>query len=188
MSEKTYPQYVVVHDKRFGLMIPRERLQERIAALADRIAADYGDGSRGVPVFVCVLKGAFMFFAELVGNFDFPCEVSFLRVSSYSGTGSTGQVRELMKADAGLEGRHVVLVEDIVETGTTIDRLCGMMHEAGAASVEVAAMLFKPELYRGAADIRYRAMEIGNAFIVGYGLDYDGLGRNLRNIYALEDE
>ena len=179
---------VTLHDKTFRRSVPHPDIIGRIEALAARINADYGDGSRGIPLFVGVLNGAFMFFAELLQRISFPCEVSFVRLSSYHGTASSGNVTEVLGLREEIAGRHVIIVEDIVETGESIRRLTDSLEARHPASLEVATLLFKPSAYRNYRPIRYAAMEATDGFIVGFGLDYDGLGRNLRDIYQLAEE
>lgn len=178
-------------DKRFEKVITNERIADAIDAVAARINEDYGgrvaeDGS--VPLFIGVLNGAFMFMSELMQRLDFQCEVAFVKLSSYHGTRSTGEVVELIGLAANVEGRHVVVVEDIVETGESIEYLMRSLEGHRPASVEVASLLFKPESYSRTKIIKYSAMSIPNDFIVGFGLDYDGLGRNLRDIYKVADD
>jgi len=180
-----------VHDKEFRVMIEEREVAEAIARLAERLNADYAPGVRAdgarPPLFVAVLNGAFMFAAELLKRIDFPCEVSFVKLASYEGTGTTGTVRELIGLEQSVEGRDVIVLEDTVDTGTSIAHLLKILAAQRPVSVAVAAMLFKPGAFRGGYEVRYRAMEIGNEFVVGYGLDYDGLGRNLKDIWVVED-
>jgi hypoxanthine phosphoribosyltransferase len=173
-----------LHDKTFEKSIPHERIVEAIESLAARLGSDYADKT---PLLVGVLNGSFMFMAELVKHLDFPCEVSFVKVASYSGTSSTGTVEDLIGLGADVRGRHVVVVEDIVETGRSIDHIMRALAPQQPASVEVAALFFKPEIYAGAKKVKYHAMSIPNDFIVGFGLDYNGLGRNLRDIYKVTE-
>ena len=179
---------VRLHDRTFELAVPHGEIIGKIEALAARINADYGDGSRGIPLFVGVLNGAFMFFAELLQRISFPCEVSFVRLSSYHGTTSTGSVTEVFGLRENIEARHVIVVEDIVETGESIRALTDSLAAMNPATLEVATLLFKPASYRNYFPIRYPAMEISDGFIVGFGLDYDGLGRNLCDMYRLAKE
>ncbi len=173
-----------LHDKTFEKSIPHENIAEAIEALAARLNSDY-DGK--TPIFVGVLNGSFMFMAELMQHIGTPCEVSFVKISSYSGTTSTGAVEELIGIGCDVRGRHVVVVEDIVETGRSIDHVMRTLDELQPASIEVAALFFKPEVYAAAKEIKYHAMSIPNDFIVGFGLDYNGLGRNLRDIYKIKE-
>ena len=179
---------VRLHDRTFELAVPHREIIGKIEALAARINADYGDGSRGIPLFVGVLNGAFMFFAELLQRISFPCEVSFVRLTTYPATTTTGSVTEVFGLRENIEARHVIVVEDIVETGESIRALTDSLAAMNPATLEVATLLFKPASYRNYFPIRYPAMEISDGFIVGFGLDYDGLGRNLCDIYRLAKE
>lgn len=176
---------VKLHDKTFELSIPYQRLDEAIRCLAARLSADYSDKT---PVFVCVLDGAFMFFSELMQKMEFPCEVAFVKVASYEGTASVGAVRELMGLSKNITDRHIVIVEDIVDSGKSIAHVISSLLRHDPASIEVATLFFKPEAYGEKFNIKYSALEIANDFIVGFGLDYDQLGRNLRDIYTIIDE
>ncbi len=173
-----------LHDKTFEKAIPHEQIVEAIEALAVRLNSDYTDKT---PILVGVLNGSFMFMAELVKRLDFPCEVSFVKVASYCGTCSTGAVEELIGLGCDVEGRHIVVVEDIVETGRSIEFIINALADRQPASVEVAALFFKPEIYGGDKEVKYHALPIANDFIVGFGLDYNGLGRNLRDIYKVKE-
>ncbi len=175
---------ITLHGRRFDVFIPHETIQSHIDEIARRINADYG-GGEDVPLFVGVLNGSFMFFAELMQRIEFPCEVSFVKLASYEGTESSGCVRQLIGLREDISGRRVIVVEDVVDTGCSIAYTVGLLREMRPASVDVAALLFKPASYSRDIPIRYRAMEVGNEFIVGFGLDYDGLGRNLKHIYKI---
>ncbi len=177
---------ITLNDKTFEIFIPYEKLNDAIVSLADRINEDYRD--KKVPLFLGVLNGSFMFMSELMQKIDFPCEVSFVKLASYQGTASTGTVTELIGLKDNIRGRHVIVVEDIVDTGESIEHLLRSLSGHEPASVEVATMLFKPESYKKELAIKYRAMEIPNDFIIGFGLDYDQLGRNLKDIYKIVNE
>lgn len=177
---------ITLKDKTFELVIPYDRISDSIDAVAARINEEYA--GRPTPLFLGILNGAFMFMSELMQRIDFPCEVSFVKLASYAGTKSSGTVSELIGLADNLRGRHIVVVEDIVETGESIDYLMRSLVGHEPASVEVATLLFKPESYSKDKSIRYSALSIPNDFIVGFGLDYDGLGRNLRDIYKIADE
>ena len=177
---------IILRNRAFERVIPYSRITDSIDELAARITADYAGRSGGEPLlFLGVLNGAFMFMAELVRRIELPCEVSFVRLASYSGTKSTGAVSELIGLADNLHGRHVIVVEDIVETGGSIGHVIRSLAGHNPASVEIATLLFKPECYTGGKSIKYSALSIPNDFIVGFGLDYDGLGRNLRDIYRI---
>lgn len=177
---------VTLGDKTFELSIPYDILDDAIGKVAARINTDYGE--KETPLFLGVLNGAFMFISELLQKIDFNCEVSFVKLSSYHGTYSTGTVTELIGLKDNIRGRHVIVVEDIVDTGESIAHLMNSLVGHQPASVEIATMLFKPKSYRKEFNIKYPAMEIPNDFIVGFGLDYNQLGRNLRDIYKIVDE
>ena len=174
-----------LHDKNFRLAIPNGRICDAIGRIADRINKDYA--GRETPLFVGVLNGSFMFMAELMQRITLDCEASFIKIASYSGTASTGKVHELIGLSTDIRGRHVVIVEDIVDTGESIEHMIGELKSHNPASIEVCTLFFKPGSYRKQLPIKYRAMEIGNEFIVGYGLDYDQLGRSLKDIYVVTE-
>lgn len=175
---------VTLLDKTFKVDITHEQLQESIAELATKINSDYKD-CPSTPLLLVVLNGAFMFAADLMKNIDFNCEVSFVKLASYSGTSSTGNIKELIGLNDNIEGRHVIIVEDIVDTGNSIGHMLNTLEQHKVASVEVATLLYKPEAYKGTFNIKYHARIIPNDFIVGYGLDYEQLGRNLKDIYKI---
>lgn len=169
-------------DKTFVPFISRETIEKRISELAAGINSDYADSC---PVFIIVLNGAFLFASELVKNISLSCEINFIRLSSYSQTSSTGSVREIIGMDASIAGRDVIIIEDIVDTGLTMSQLIAKMKSMSPKSVEIATLLHKPEALKTPVDMRYVGFEIENKFVVGYGLDYDGIGRNLDAIYVL---
>lgn len=173
-------------DKTFEVMIPAEEIDRAVERVAKRLNEDYRD--RETPLFLGVLNGAFMFMSDLIKKIDFTCELSFVKLASYSGTSTTGKVQELIGLKNNIEGRHVIIVEDIVDTGESMAHLMRSLEGHKPASVEVCTLFYKPASYSKPFPINYRAMEIGNEFIVGYGLDYDQLGRNLKDIYVVTDE
>lgn len=174
---------VTLKDKTFALSIPYEEIDKSIKALADKINADYK--GKETPLFLGVLNGSFMFMAELMKLIEFDCEMSFVKVASYSGTKSTGSVQEIIGLADNVQGRHIIVVEDIVDTGESISHLMRSLTGHEPASVEVATLLFKPNAYQKDIPIKYSAISIPNDFIVGFGLDYDQLGRNLKDIYKI---
>ncbi len=174
---------VKLKDKEFTVSISSEKIQNVIVEMAKKINNDYKD--KETPLFISILNGSFMFTADLFKHIDFVCEVTFLKLTSYRGTSSTGSVRQLIGVNESIEGRDVIILEDIVDTGITIEQILGQLKSFDPASVRVASLLFKPEAYQKNMKIDYIGMEIPNDFIVGYGLDYDGLGRNLADIYTL---
>ncbi len=128
-----------------------------------------------------------MFAAGLAAKIEFHCEVSFVKLSSYEGTDSTGRVRELIGLGSDIEGRDVIVLEDIVDTGRSMEHLLRLLAARRPASVEIATMFFKPGAFAGDFKVKYRALEIGNEFIIGFGLDYNELGRNLKDVYVVEN-
>lgn len=178
---------ITLKDRTFKPYIPYETLSGHIDEVAGRINADFR-GCTDIPVIVCVLNGSIMFTAELMKRLDFNCELVSVKLSSYSGTESTGKVRQVMGMTGSVKGRRVIVVEDIVDTGNTIVELKRLMAEDyGATEVRICTMLLKPEVYTKDVKLDYVGMEIPNRFIVGFGLDYDELGRNFRDIYILDD-
>ena len=176
-----------LYDKSFRPFISNEKIEEAIDKVAARINADF-EGSTDVPVLLCVLNGAIMFTAELMKRLTFNCELVSIKLSSYEGTRSTGNIRQVMGLTGSIEGKRVIVVEDIVDTGNTIVNLVDMLREKGAAETRVCTMLLTPEIYTKDLKLDYVAMEIPNDFIVGFGLDYDEIGRNLKDIYVLDSK
>jgi len=176
---------IQLHDRRFKIMIPAEKIDEAVSAVARRINEDYAD--KETPLFVGVLNGSFMFMSDLIKKIEFNNELSFVKLSSYEGTESTGRVRSLIGLSNPVEGRHVIIVEDIVDSGESIEHMVRDLEARHPASIAVCTLFFKPASYAKQVPIKYRAMEIGNEFIVGYGLDYNQLGRSLKDIYVVTD-
>ncbi len=177
-----------LHDRTFRVLIPEAEIEAAIDALAARINSDYAArAAMRPPLFVGVLNGAFMFAAELIKKIEFHCEVSFVKLSSYEGTGSRGSISELIGLSGDTEGRDVIVLEDIVETGESMEHLLRSLATHRPASVEIATLFFKPGAFTRDLGVKYRAIEIGNEFIVGFGLDYNGLGRNFKDIYVVDD-
>lgn len=173
---------VKLHDLEFVPYLTSAEVGVVVSSLADKINSSYKGKN---PLFVVVLNGAFMFASDLLKQVHVECEVSFLRVSSYRGTSSTGEVKEMMPVGVNVQGRNVVILEDIVDTGRTMGKIKHKMMNAGAISVSVCTMLFKPEAFEGNYKVDLVGTEIPDRFVVGYGLDYDGLGRNLPALYQL---
>lgn len=172
-------------DKEFELFIPESRIQKAIAAMAGQIRHDI-EGKN--PLFIGILNGAFMFIAALMHHLNGPYELTFARYSSYHGTGTTGAIREIMPVKAPVEGRLLILLEDIIDTGFTMHYVMNKLKKEGAADVKLATMLFKPEALKCDLKPDYVGMEIPNDFIVGYGLDYNEQGRAYRDIYRIVNE
>ena len=174
---------IQLNDRRFKVMIPAEKIDEAVAAVAERINRDYAE--RQTPIFMGVLNGSFMFLSDLIKKIEFNNEISFVKLASYEGTASTGAIKQLIGINGSIEGRHIIIVEDIVDTGESIQHMIESLRTYNPASIEVCTLFFKPNSYSKQIPINYRAMEIGNEFIVGYGLDYDQLGRSLKDIYVV---
>lgn len=174
---------ITLHDKTFEIFISSEKIQGTIDKMAVDIARDVGDKN---PLFLVVLNGAFMFAGDLLKRFDFNCEISFVKLSSYVGTQTTSVVREIIGLDEVLHNRTVIILEDIIDTGITMWNTIPKLKQLEAKEVKLATLLFKPDAFQKDYKIDYIGMEIPNDFIVGYGLDYDGLGRNFQDIYKLK--
>lgn len=173
---------IQIKDKRFKTFIPEEQIMKEVARVADEINRDLSGTN---PLFISVLNGSFMFTADLMKHLTMPCEVSFVKLASYEGTSSTGKVKELVGLGDDITGRTVVIVEDIVDTGLTMKQLVETLRARGPKDIKIATLLVKPDKLKVELDINWVAMNIPNDFIVGYGLDYDGLGRNYRDIYTV---
>jgi len=175
---------ITILDKKFTMTIARSQVRTGIDRIADRINSDYA--GREI-LFVAVLNGAFVFAADLVRRIKPPCRISFVKVASYQGDTSEGTIRELIGLKEDLNGKHVILVEDIVDTGFTLAHIMKQIKsDYKPASVAVASLFFKPQSYRKTIAIDYVGLEIPNDFVVGWGLDYNGYGRNLEDIYSIE--
>ena len=173
---------VKIKDKTFKTSIPEVEIQQRVKEVADHINRDMADKN---PLLLAVLNGSFMFAADLMKNITIPCEISFVKLASYQGTQSTGEVKEVIGINEDLAGRTVIIVEDIVESGLTIQRMLDSLGTRNPDSIDVCTLLLKPDRLKVDLDIKYGAFSIPNDFILGYGLDYDQQGRNLRDIYTL---
>lgn len=173
---------VQIKDKRFKTFISEDEIQQRVKAVADRINHDM-EGKK--PLLLAVLNGSFVFAADLMRHITIPCEISFVKLASYEGTVSTGKVVEVMGLNEDITGRDVIIVEDIVDTGKTMERMLDTLGTRNPNSLHICTLLLKPEKLKIPLNIEYAAMEIPNDFIVGYGLDYAQEGRNLRDIYTL---
>ncbi len=173
---------VTLHDKTFALSIPHIDIQRAIDKVAAQINKDMGGET---PVFLGLLNGAFMFAADLLKQIEGPCEISFIKYTSYTGTRSGGSVSELIGLNRELKGRTVIILEDIIDTGLTVGKLLNDLATKRPKQIKIATLLYKPDAFKGNYNIDYIGMSIPNDFIVGYGLDYDDLGRNLKDIYTL---
>lgn len=174
---------ITLHGRRFEPYLSEERIQQTVQELAERIYEDYKDR---VPIFIGVLNGAFMFVSDFLKAYPGDCELSFVRLSSYQGLSSTGIVETLIDAPDNIGGRDVVVLEDVIDSGRTVQRLVQMFADTNVRDLRIASLFLKPDAYQGEYAIHYVGMEIPNLFIVGYGLDYKELGRNFKEIYQLK--
>ncbi|MBM1106084.1 adenylate kinase [Aurantibacter crassamenti] len=173
---------IKLHDQYFKPFISEAQILTAVQELADKIALDYKDET---PIFVGVLNGAFMFVADFLKAYQHPCEVSFVKMSSYGGLTSTGIVETLLDVSENIEGRSVIILEDIIDTGRTLQELIHMFSNINVKEFKIASLFYKSEIYNGEYAIDYVGIEIPDKFIVGYGLDYNELGRNLKEVYQL---
>ncbi len=176
---------VKIKDKTFRVSISEQEISQRVKAVAERINHDFAGKN---PLFLAVLNGAFVFAADLMREITIPCEISFVKLASYQGTTSTGNVHEVLGINEDLTDRVVIIVEDIVDTGLTMSQMVESLGTRHPAEVHICSLLVKPDKLKVNLDLEYVALEIPNEFIVGYGLDYDQLGRNLKDIYTLIED
>jgi hypoxanthine phosphoribosyltransferase len=175
---------IKIKDRKFAVSIPEEKILAEVERLATQLSRDL-EGKN--PLFLCVLNGSFMFAADLFRRITIPAEISFVKLASYEGTSSTGVIKEVIGLSENISGRTLVVVEDIVDTGCTMQKLLENLGTRAPESIHVCTLLLKPEKLKVELDVQYVALEIPNDFIVGYGLDYDGYGRNLKDIYTVVD-
>lgn len=176
---------IQVNDKKFQPYITAAEIHERIASLAARINIDYA-GKR--PLFIAILNGSFMFASDLFKEINIEAEICFIKLASYKGTRSTGNVITSIGLDEPLVNRHVVIIEDIVDTGKTLNKFLPQLYNQQPASLKIAALLHKPDALEHPITIDYLGFNVPNKFLLGFGLDFDGLGRNLAEIYQLIEE
>ena len=175
---------IQIKDKKFAISITEEQILKEVDRVAAEINRDLKDKN---PLFLSVLNGSFMFTADLMKRITIPCEISFVKLASYQGISSTGKITEVIGVNEDISGRCVVIVEDIVDTGLTMQRLLETLGTRNPKEIHIASLLVKPEKLQVPLNIKYAAMNIPNDFIVGYGLDYDGLGRNYKDIYTVKN-
>lgn len=178
-------QRIKLHDKYFKIFIPNDEIEQAIDKVAKQISYDYKN--KELPLFLSVLNGSFMFTASLMKQLEIQAEISFVKLSSYMGTKTTGEVKQIIGLNKSVKGRNIIIVEDIVDTGATIEELNALLKEAGAQDIKVCTLLFKPNSYKKSIAIDYPAINIPNDFIVGFGLDYDQIGRQYKDIYVLDE-
>ncbi|NDW13358.1 hypoxanthine phosphoribosyltransferase [Bacteroides sp. 214] len=177
--------FIEIKDKRFSISIPKEKIQQEVTRVANEINHDLAGKN---PLFISVLNGAFMFTSDLMKQITIPCEISFVKLASYQGLASTGTIKEILGVNEDITDRTLVIVEDIVDTGLTMQRLLESLGTRSPREIKIATLLLKPDKLQVDLKIDYMAMSIPNDFIVGYGLDYDGQGRNYPDIYTIVEE
>jgi len=171
-----------IHDQQFDIFISEDKIQKRIQEIASQLNEDYKDRD---PLFLSILNGAFIFTADLFREITIPAEVSFIKLKSYRKMETTGKVKELLGLENNIFNRNIIIVEDIVDTGKTLQHILEEFKELGTNSIEILTLLYKPEANKVPLDLKYVGFEIPNKFVVGYGLDYEGYGRNLKDIYKV---
>jgi hypoxanthine phosphoribosyltransferase len=175
-------QFITIKDKTFKPFISQQKIADAVKILAASINDEL---KNDCPVFLAVLNGSFMFAADLLKEITIPCEISFIKVASYHGASSSGTVTELIGLSEDLTGRTVVIIEDIVDSGLTLEKITEALKNKNVKKIKVATVLFKPAAYKKNTQPDYIGFSIANDFVVGYGLDYEGLGRNLKEIHVL---
>ena len=173
---------IKLHDKYFKPYISEKKIAKAIQSLAKQIEEDFKDE---VPLFIGILNGSFMFVADIIRQYSYDCEVSFVKLASYEGTSSTGTIKQLVGLNEDIEGRSVIILEDIIDTGNTLQEIYDIFEDKKVTKLKIATLFFKPDVFKKELPIDYIGISIPDKFIVGYGLDYDGLGRNLADIYKL---
>ena len=175
---------IQVHDKFFRPYISSDQIREKVEDMARKLEADY---ERKTPLFIAILNGSFMFAADLFKVLNIPAEICFIKLASYKGTKSSGRVITSIGLDIDLFGRHVIILEDIIDTGKTMHEFLPQLLHQQPASLKICALLHKPDATRFPLTIDYCGFSIPDRFVIGYGLDYDGLGRNIKEIYQWVD-
>lgn len=176
---------VKLHDKQFQLFISKDNIQKAIQNLALQVMEDMDENE--VPVFIGILNGSFMFVADFVREYKKDCHLSFVKLASYQGTNSTGKIKQLVGVNEDLEGKTIVILEDIIDTGNTLAEIYEIFREQKVKQLKIVTLFFKPDVFKKDLHIDYIGIPIEDRFIVGYGLDYDGLGRNLPDVYQLKN-
>jgi hypoxanthine phosphoribosyltransferase len=176
---------IVVHNKTFVPYLSEAAILEKVRELAAKLRSDLA-GKK--PLFIAILNGSFMFASDLFKELDFEAEICFIKLASYKGTKSSGQVLTAIGLDTDINNRHIVILEDIIDTGKTMNEFLPQLYNQQPASLRVAVLLHKPEATVFPISIDYCCFSIPNKFVLGYGLDFDGLGRNIRELYQLEGE
>lgn len=174
---------IIVNDKEFSLLISEREIEKKTIAISRKLNSEYKNKS---PLFVAILNGAFIFASNLFQNLTIDCEISFLKVASYDGVSSAGPLKILIGLRENVANRNVVIIEDIIDTGNTIRQVLRQIKKLKPLNIKVVTLLYKPKSIKYKYEPDFAAFEVGNRFYVGYGLDYNGLGRNLRGIYKME--
>lgn len=175
---------IKLHDKHFKPYITRDKIAKYVQYLAKTIANDLGESE--TPIFIGILNGSFMFAADFVREYEHDCHISFVKLASYEGVSTTGKIKQLVGINEDLEGKTIVILEDIIDTGNTLEEIYKIFKDKKVKALKIATLFFKPDVFRKSLPIDFIGKSIEDKFIVGYGLDYDGLGRNLPDIYQLE--
>ena len=176
---------IKLHDKTFLPFIDKKSIEKEIARVAKQINSDY-EGKK--PLLVGILNGSVLFFSDLLKQINIDCEIAFLRVSSYKGTETTGNVKKVLGLDKNIQNKDVIIIEDIVDTGITLEHIYKDLSLSSPASIKIATLLFKPHAYQKNYPVDYVGFKVGNEFLVGFGLDYNELGRNLDEIYIIKEQ
>lgn len=185
LNQMQMEQTILVKDKIFRKFISSDDIQKAISEIATAVNRDAKDEN---PLFLIILNGAFMFAGDLMKMINFPCNISFVKLASYAGTQSTNKITELIGLTETIKDRSIIIIEDIIDTGKTLEVLLEKLKDQGAGKIRIAALLHKPDAFQSDYPIDYVGMKIPNDFIVGYGLDYDGYARNLPDIYKIVQE
>jgi len=180
-------EIVHVHQQKFEILVSSEQIKKAVESIGNEMNNHFRDREMP-PLFICILNGAFMFAADLVRELDFHCNICFVKLASYAGGASTGKVTEVMGLTESIENRDVIIVEDIVDTGLTVENTIETLRKKKPASLSVATVFYKPEAMKRNVELDYVGIELPNRYLVGYGLDFDGLGRQYKDVYGRIDE
>ena len=175
---------ITIHNLKFKPFVSREKIAKTNEFLSKSISEDLGPDEE--PIFVGILNGSFMFVSDFIRHYPYPCHVSFVKLSSYKSLDSTGTIKKLIGINEDLTNKTVIILEDIIDTGTTLEEIYRLFNEQNLKQLKIATLFFKPDAYKKELPIDYVGLEIEDKFIVGYGLDFDGLGRNLRDVYQID--
>ena len=176
---------IKLHDKVFKTYITKDKIAKYVQYLAEIIAKDLGENE--TPIFIGILNGSFMFAADFVREYPHNCRITFVKLASYNGINSSGKIKHLVGLNEDLEGKTVIILEDIIDTGNTLEEIYRIFKDKKVKKLKIATLFFKPDVFRKSLPIDYIGLSIDDKFIVGYGLDYDGLGRSLSDIYQLKE-